>query len=101
MKYYKVELTDKAKRDLYEIANYYIESDLDYYAEKLLHRIYTRIAQLSILPLGYRRYEPDSTARYVTIKHYYIFYEINEGTNTVSILRIIHQKRDLRQIKFH
>ncbi|MBQ9016737.1 type II toxin-antitoxin system RelE/ParE family toxin [Candidatus Saccharibacteria bacterium] len=98
MRTYRVELTDNALEDLRELIDYYVEQELDYYAVKIIQKIYRRISGLSVFPLGYNRYEGDPTARYATIKHYYIFYDVSEQERKVTVLRVINQKRDLRAI---
>lgn len=96
MKRYEIEYTSKAYDDLFSI-QLYISSEYQNprSARKIVTLIEDKIHSLCTFPEGYRTLEFLPTIKVVSIRGYRIFFKVDSSHRKVSILRIIHSKRDI------
>lgn len=103
MKTYKIVITPDAKSDIRNIRDYIAEK---FFAPKTaknyIHSIREEIAKLNyvasvIAPVPEEPWHSRKIRR-LSSKEFFIYYRIEESTDTVYILNIIYQKRD--QIRF-
>jgi toxin ParE1/3/4 len=84
----------KAKQDLYRIWEYYSGLASAVIADKLLREIAVSSERLSQHPFaGRSRNELRQGLRSTRVPPYSIFYRITD--NTVEIVRVLHERRDL------
>ena len=100
---YTVHVTSAAERDIEYAVDY-----IDYVlknptaAERLFNQIKVKLPSLSLMP--YRCALADDPVlalqkiRYIIIGNYYAFYQIDEPTRTVHILRFLYEKSDWKNI---
>ena len=100
-----IEYTFRAREDLREIYEYITyELLVPETAKKLAERIMADIRSLENMPGRYPLYnnEPLHTRRlhFLPVKNYLVFFTIQNETETVSIVRIMYNGRDLdRQLE--
>lgn len=100
---FSIHITEPAKKDIRNTINY-IGNVLKNpaAADRLLTKVESNIASLSLMP--YRCSLADDPVlalqkiRYLIIGNYYAFYQINETTRTVHILRFLYEKSDWKNI---
>ena len=103
MNNYYITLTEHAKRDLMEIADYIaytlLEPDT---SVKFIKHLRHSISELSTFPYKFPLVQnvslPNHNIRCMPYKNYYVFYEIIEAMHTVIILRIGYNKRNWKNI---
>ena len=100
---YTVHVTSAAERDIQYTVDY-----IDYVlknpaaAERLFNQIKVKLPSLSLMP--YRCALADDPVlalqkiHYLIIGNYYAFYQIDEPTQTVHILRFLYEKSDWKNI---
>ncbi|MBR1461753.1 type II toxin-antitoxin system RelE/ParE family toxin [bacterium] len=97
---YKINITDNAAADLYQIYDY-IEKVLfaPKAAENLYNDIMDMIKSLGEMPERYREYDSDRFAgknlRFVNVKNYDILYMVNNQTKQVDIVMIAYAPSDI------
>ncbi|MDI3478740.1 MAG: toxin ParE1/3/4 [Thermoanaerobacterium sp.] len=99
MNRYKVEITEPAEKDLYEIWRYIakelLEPDI---ARKVVNKIGEAILKLEEMPLRNALVADERLAfqgiRKMTIDNYLVFYIVAEESKTVTIVRILYGRRD-------
>ena len=97
---YKINITDNAAADLYQIYDY-IEKVLfaPKAAENLYNDIMDMIKSLGEMPERYREYDRDRFAgknlRFVNVKNYDILYMVNNQTKQVDIVMIAYAPSDI------
>lgn len=97
---YKVNMTDNAAADLYQIYDY-IEKVLlaPQAAENLYNDIMDMIKSLSEMPERYREYDSERFAgknlHFVNVKNYDILYKINNQAKQVDIVMIAYAPSDI------
>ena len=85
-----------ARRDLEEIRDFYDSRDPNYSAD-LARAFFARFGLLAVLNhLGHPQEEHGKGLRSSLVKDYYVFYRVIRGD--AQIVRVVHQKRDLRAI---
>lgn len=90
---FKVNITDNAAADLYQIYDY-IEKVLlaPQAAENLYNNIIDMIKSLGEMPERYREYDSerfaDKNLRFVNVKNYDILYTVNNQTKQVDVVMI-------------
>lgn len=99
---YEIKYTAAAKQDLYDIHEYIAFCLLaPVSAGKLIKRITKAIRSLEELPLRHRLYEEEPWhsrgIRVFPVNHYLIFYVVQEQESTVTVMRIVYERRDLVQ----
>ena len=97
---WKVEVTDRARRDLRNILDYIMyELHEPQTALNLMRRITEEIISLDQMPLRYRLYEEEpwksQGLRYFPVKKYLIFYYPEEFSGTVYVIRALYGGRDI------
>jgi len=100
---YNLVISEAAEADLDGIADYIsYELKEPITALKQLERIQEAMATLEELPechsLVQDKYLAAKGIRKLPIDNYLIFYTVNKSTNTVSIVRILHGRRDWESI---
>lgn len=103
---YKVVISASAQKDIMEIALYISKTLKNPTAsKKLIKKLKEKILSLNEFP--YRALEQCNdkelttrNVRYVIVENYYIFLNVNEDKNQVSIVRVIYRKRNWEEI-FH
>ena len=100
---YKVLLTEPAKIDVRNTINYIgnvLKTPVA--ADRLLTKIEAGVASLSAMPQRCALADDPSLAlqkvRYLIIEKYFAFYQIDETTGTVHILRFLYEKSDWKNI---
>ncbi|MDR0929728.1 MAG: type II toxin-antitoxin system RelE/ParE family toxin [Oscillospiraceae bacterium] len=96
---YTVELTALASADYTEIGRYIAqELSAPQAAQKLAALIKAELAKLGQNPFAYPKVRDDRLAalgyRLMMIKHYVVFFVINDASKTVVIERILYGRRD-------
>ena len=100
---YRVHLTEPAKIDIRNTINY-IGNVLKNptAADRLLTKTEAGIATLSIMPQRCALADDPALAlqeiRYLIIEKHFAFYQIDEATHTVHILRFLYEKSDWKNI---
>ncbi len=100
---YHITFTPRAKNDILEIGDHitYTLSEPDI-SKKFIQGLKNSISQLSlfpyIFPLIQGKILQNNNVHCKPYKNYYIFYEIDEFTHTVIILRIGYNKRDWKNL---
>lgn len=97
------EFSLKAKDDLLEIISYYADKKgTRQTAERFNRYVFEKISLICENPYMYPVHHNERLAllgiRFATVWRYLILYITNENTRIVTILRIIHGKRDLNKI---
>lgn len=100
---YTVQLTDTARRDLLHNVSYVKDELLNpKAAEKLLQNTVDVLDSLSQMPQRHALVSDEMLAgigiRMVRINAYYAFYRIHENTRTVTVLRILYERRAWQNI---
>ena len=92
----EVILTAKAKRQIQEIAEY-IERDSPLYAKRVIHKIIVTVRRLKSFPeMGAVVPEfREQGIRELLVFQYRIFYRINESTQSIHVLAIVHGRRQI------
>lgn len=99
MSTYNIQITEPAERDLYEIGAYISKELLEpETAQKVVSKIAKEIITLEDMPLRNTLVFDDRLAykriRKFLVDNYIVFYIITEESNTVTIIRILYNKRD-------
>ena len=92
--------TGKAESDLEAIFEYLaFELQEPNTAKKQLVRILDAIEALSHMPFRYRLYDKEpwtsKGVRVLTVQNYLVFYQPNEQTSAITIIRIMYGGRDI------
>lgn len=99
MSTYAVRFTQPAADDLYEISRY-ISEDLHepQTARALVQRIQKAVYELAELPMRHAIVTDERLAalgiRKMPVESYLVFYTVTEGTQSVTVLRILHGRRE-------
>ncbi|MBE6720803.1 MAG: type II toxin-antitoxin system RelE/ParE family toxin [Ruminococcaceae bacterium] len=97
---YKINITDNAASDLYQIYDY-IEKVLfaPKAAENLYNDIMDMIKSLGEMPERYREYDrerfSDKNLRFVNVKNYDILYTVNNQAKQVDVVMIAYAPSDI------
>lgn len=99
MSSYSIEITEPAESDLFEIGDYIAkelkEPDI---AEKVVDRISEAIFDLEEMPYRHGLVADETLAvqgiRKLVVEKHTVFYHINEEYTTVTIIRILYNRRD-------
>jgi addiction module RelE/StbE family toxin len=99
MKKYQVNITQPAEEDLREIADHISRELLEpHLAEKLIDAIAEEISYLEDMPFRHGLVRDERLAaqgfRKLVIDNYVAFYAVAEKEHTVTIIRILHGRRD-------
>ncbi len=93
----EIKISEKAKRQLRNIYNYFLENSTKY-AEELINGFYKKLENLkrfpkicSIVP-KFEHYE----IRKLLFKSYRILYQFNEDNDEIKIITILHSKQRLK-----
>lgn len=97
-KYY-LEITEPAENDIFEIKRYISEELLEpRVAERIIDKIAEGILELEEMPLRNALVLDEGLAldgiRKLIIDNYIVFYIVDEGKQTVTIIRILYGRRD-------
>lgn len=96
---YNVIITDKATKDIKEIAKY-ISQDLfnPMAALQLVERLESSIASLSQMPTRHKLVKDEDLARKhirkIFVDNYIVFYCVNEEEHIVEVIRVLFNKRN-------
>jgi len=103
---YCIHITEPAKTDIRNTINYIgnvLKNPTT--ADRLLTKIEFNIASLSVTPQRCALADDPVLSlqkiRYLIIRNYYAFYQIDESTRTVHILRFLYEKSDWKNILKH
>jgi len=103
---YCIHITGPAKTDIRNNINYIgnvLKNPTT--ADRLLTKIEFNIASLSVTPQRCALADDPVLSlqkiRYLIIRNYYAFYQIDESTRTVHILRFLYEKSDWKNILKH
>jgi len=103
MEKYRVDITELAENDLYDIVRY-ISAQLSAQttALKMMENIETAIAGLAKLPQRCPPITDDRLSsvgyRKLIVKNYVVFFSINEREKVVDVERILYARRDWKSI---
>lgn len=96
---YRYELTERAVKDLDEIAGY-LRDDLDNAREamSLLYEVSKCVQRLCSFPASGSRileeYLPEKNVRKVIVGNYILYYRVLKEQELVRVLRVVHGSRD-------
>lgn len=95
---YNIEITEPAENDLFEIKRYISEDRLEpSVAERIIDKIAEGIFELEEMPLRNALVQDERLAvdgiRKLIIDNYIVFYFVDEGRHTVTIVRILYGRR--------
>ena len=100
--YYKIHETDEGLNDLCNIVIAAYTYTRDKYSGKRILELYDNaIANISVFPLGFANTHTQYRGRDVYIfpfGNYNLFFAINETNHTITILRILYQKQNWKQL---
>lgn len=99
MSRYKIEITEPAENDLYQIGHYISEELLEPDAAKsIVKKIAEAVLSLEDMPLRNKKVADEKLAllgiRRIIIDNYIVFYIASEEKKTVTVIRILFGKRD-------
>lgn len=100
MKWYQVQITQTAKRDLKDIVSY-VNTQLQERgtAQKLYQAFRESIRKLDYMPERYPLWEDEpwhsSGVRKLLINHYLVFYLVDHEQSCVRVVRVIYAGRDI------
>lgn len=99
MKQYKVLMTEPASIDLQSIIGYIADELLEpVIAKKLVSKIKEAVVSLVKLPARHALVTDERLAaqgiRKLIVENYIVLYVISEKNNTVTVIRILHGRRD-------
>lgn len=100
---YKVEISNQAKKDLKDVL-IYIKDNLHEpnISKNIYKKIIDKINSLEINPKKYQMLNhiviKNAEVRKITLKNYLIFYKIYEKEKEVQVLRILHNKRNWKEL---
>ncbi len=99
MSKYDIEIAEPAERDLFEIGNYITKEPLEpNIAKKVIGKIGDAILKLEELPFRNGLVSDERLAhlgiRRIMVHNYTVFYIVSEAKTTVTIVRIIYNRRD-------
>ncbi|EYE87792.1 translation repressor RelE [Fervidicella metallireducens AeB] len=99
MSAYDIQITEPAERDLYEIGVYISKEFLEpETAKKVISKIAKGINSLENMPLRNSLVADDRLAnkgvRKIMVDNYIVFYIVTEESKTVTIIRILYNRRD-------
>lgn len=97
---YDVTVAERARHDMKVIYEYITDILLEpLVAEKQLSRIEDAVYSLEQMPERFRRYEKEPwrsrNLRIMPVDNYSIFYTVDNKKRTVTVIRIMHGKRDV------
>jgi len=93
----EIRISEKAKRQLRNIYNYYSENSIQY-AEHFLEVFYNKIESLIEFPKMYSVIPQleKHNIRKLLFKEYRILYQIDEDEDVIKIVAILHSKQRLQ-----
>lgn len=93
----EIRISEKAKRQLRNIYNYYSENSIQY-AEHFLEDFYNKIESLMEFPkmFGVIPQLKKQNIRKLLFKNYRILYQIDEDEELIKIVAILHSKQRLQ-----
>ncbi|TCK92659.1 addiction module RelE/StbE family toxin [Natranaerovirga hydrolytica] len=99
MKEYKVTITEKATKDMYEITSYIGNELLDMQAaNRLLEKFKVSIVSLSNMPKRHSLLQDEELAGRgigrIVVDNYIIFYICSDKDKVVRLIRVLYHKRD-------
>ena len=103
---YHIEVSAPAEHDISSIIGY-IRHTLKNptAADSHLNEIEQRLIDLKTMPLKYPKvtepYLADKKIRSFLIKNYFVFYRVNEGNRTVTIIRLLYARSNWSDILHH
>lgn len=103
MKTYDIVISNQAKIDLNGIDDY-ISNELlaPQSALKVIREVEARIKSLEILPARFHRYKEEPWfsrgVRVTRVRHYMVFFYVDEDKGEVIILHILYSRRDIKAI---
>jgi len=97
---YQVILSDFFISDLQEIVEYLIEKADAATASRIGYEVIDRALEIGRHPLAGSPVKQRPGARRVFLYSYVIYYDVNEATHAVQILRVWHGARDPRTLRF-
>lgn len=96
-RHYFVKIAARAEADIKNIYAFIVKnSELEYVAARQVDLIEKEILALGIFPNGYPRYEDGSRYRVRHFKKYCIFFEVDEVSQVVYVVRIFHARQDIK-----
>lgn len=93
----EIKISEKAKRQLRNIYNYFLENSTKY-AEEFINGFYKKLENLKMFPKicsivpKFEHYE----IRKLLFKNYRILYQFNEDNDEIKIITILHSKQRLK-----
>jgi toxin ParE1/3/4 len=99
MSFYDIQITEPAEKDLYKIGEYITKELLEpETAKKIIAKIANGINSLEEMALRNSLVADDRLAykgvRKIMVDNYIIFYIVTEESKTVTIIRILYDRRD-------
>jgi toxin ParE1/3/4 len=97
---FRYEFSESAKVDLLDILRYFNDDlDLPQTAERFNRKVYEKIVRICenpyLYPIHHNEKLDSLGVRFVAVEKYLILYVANDYTKNVSILRIVHGRRNL------
>ena len=92
---YKIQYKALAERDIWEIAEYLSEHSLPAVA-KFLKMVKSNVESLADMPLMYPKIDVHREYRKMVVGDYVVVYTVNEQACEISIIRVVHGKRNYK-----
>lgn len=94
----KIVYVRKAKRDMKLLYDYTsIEQDSPQRAANVISKIKAALDKLEVFPNRYGIWK-DTGLRYFLVSGYYVFYQYDESTETISVVRVIYSRRNIDEL---
>ena len=90
---YKIKYKAYAERDIWEIASYLHDHSPEA-AKNFLTEVKERIENLTEMPFAHPKIHSHQDYRKIIIGNYVIAYIVNENTHEITIMRVVHGKRN-------
>ena len=95
---FQVSLSLQSKRDLKQIGHYIAQTDVEA-AHRFCDQLVLAAESLRNFPSRHGSFARGPNIRKVPFKSYLIFYRINDGANTVEILRFWHGAQNQHRLR--
>ena len=100
---YKLVFLPKAKDDLVDIVSYIsIDAQEPDAAERLAEKLIESAEKLTEFPYSFAAYQPlrqlKHEYRILPVESYVIYFWIDEAEKTVTVARVLHERRDRRKL---
>jgi plasmid stabilization system protein ParE len=100
MSLYKLKISSIAYNDIEEVFQYGIETFGPFVSKKFLEKLHQKMLALQTQPgRGQLHAELPDSLRYLNIESHMIIYSYSEVKKLVHILRIVHQKVNLKTVE--